>query len=102
MQKNGSPEKQLERVDVKALVHREAAFTSDDVRLLERVLGSPQLGEVRQEFLRLQRETAGKPSPTLLGRLGIGLYLLGHAREAERCLSQVSGNAVATFYRGWR
>ena len=88
MQKNGSPDKPPERVDVKALVHRDAAFSSDDVRLLERALSSPQIGEVRQEFLTLQRETAGaKPSPSLLARLGIGLYLLGHAREADRCLA---------------
>jgi DNA-directed RNA polymerase subunit alpha len=100
VQHNGSPDKPPERVDVKALVHRDAAFSSDDVRLLERALSSPQIGEVRQEFLTLQRETAGaKPSPSLLARLGVGLYLLGHAREADRCLAQVSGNAVASFYR---
>jgi DNA-directed RNA polymerase subunit alpha len=99
--KNGSQEKLLERVDVKALVQRESAFGLEDARLLERLLGTPQVGEVRQEFLTLQREasTTPKPSTSLLARLGIGLYLLGHPREAERYLSHVTGDALAAFYR---
>jgi DNA-directed RNA polymerase subunit alpha len=100
VQTNGSQDKPPDRVDVKALVHKEAEFSLDDVRLLERVLASPQVGEVRQEFLALQREaSAAKPSQSHLARLGVGLYLLGHPREAERYLAHVSGNAVAAFYR---
>ena len=73
------------------------------MRLLERLLATPQVGEVRQEFLALQREASSggiKPSTPLYARLGIGLYLLGHAREAEMTLSRVTGDAVAAFYRG--
>jgi DNA-directed RNA polymerase subunit alpha len=100
--KNGSPEKPPERIDVKSLVHRESAFSLDDARLLERILATPQVGEVRQEFLTLQREASasGKPPMPLLARLGVGLYLLGHPREAESYLSHVTGDAVASFYRG--
>jgi DNA-directed RNA polymerase subunit alpha len=100
--KNRSPEKPPEQGDVKALVHKEGSFTPDEVRLLERLLATPQVGEIRQEFLALQREasTAGKASPPVLARLGIGFYLLGHAREADIALSRVTGDAVAAFYRG--
>ncbi len=103
MLKTRSPDTPLERADVKAIVHKEGAFSLDDVRLLERLLATPQVGEVRQEFLALQREASSgaiKPSIPLYARLGIGLYLLGHAREAEMTLSRVSGDAVAAFYRG--
>ena len=100
MQTNGSQDKPPDRVDVKALVHKDGEFNLDDVRLFERILATPQVGEVRQEFLALQREaSAAKPSPSHLARLGVGLYLLGHPREAERYLAHVTGNAVATFYR---
>ncbi len=100
MQTNGSQDKPPDRVDVKALVHKDGEFNLDDVRLFERILATPQVGEVRQEFLALQREAStAKPSPSHLARLGVGLYLLGHPREAERYLAHVTGNAVATFYR---
>ncbi len=103
MLKTRSPDTPLERADVKTIVHKEGAFSLDDVRLLERLLATPQVGEVRQEFLSLQREASSgaiKPSIPLYARLGIGLYLLGHAREAEMTLTRVSGDAVAAFYRG--
>ncbi len=88
-QLHASSEKIAEPVDFKGLIHKTAAYSVDDVRQLERLLGTPTLPEIRQEFLALQREatSGGKPPPPLLARLGVGLYLLGHAREAERCLS---------------
>jgi DNA-directed RNA polymerase subunit alpha len=89
-----------ENVDFKSLIHKAAAFTVDDVRQLERLLASPYLPDVRQEFLALQREASSTPrtSPALAARLGVGLYLLGHPREAERALAGVTGDAVAAFY----
>ena len=105
MQKNGSQEKTPERIDLKALVHREHPFSLDDVRLLERLLSTPQVGEMRQEFFALQargeclRETSG---PRLDGPLGVGLYLLAGTRgKQERALARVSGDAVAAFLGGW-
>ncbi len=101
-QLHASSEKIAETVDFKSLIHKTAAFSLDDVRQLERLLATPSLPEIRQEFLALQREaTAGTKSPQpLLARLGVGFYLLGHPREAERALAGVSGDAVAAFYHG--
>ncbi len=101
-QLHASSEKIAETVDFKSLIHKTAAFSLDDVRQLERLLATPSLPEIRQEFLALQREaTAGAKSPQpLLARLGVGFYLLGHPREAERALAGVSGDAVAAFYHG--
>ena len=63
MLNNGSPDKPPERIDIKSLVHRESAFNLDDVRLLERLLATPQVGEIRQEFLTLQREASASAKP---------------------------------------
>jgi DNA-directed RNA polymerase subunit alpha len=95
-----SSEKVAEPVDFKTLIHKNAPFTLDDVRQLERLLATPYLSEIRQEFMGLQREasTALKPPPNLAARLGVGLYLLGHPREAERALTGASGDSVAAFY----
>ncbi len=101
-QLHASSEKIAEAVDFKGLIHKTAPYSVDDVRQLERLLATPTLPEVRQEFLALQREatSGGKPPQPLLARLGVGLYLLGHPREAERALAGVSGDAVAAFYHG--
>jgi DNA-directed RNA polymerase subunit alpha len=101
-QLHASSEKIAEPVDFKGLIHKTAPYSVDDVRQLERLLATPTLPEVRQEFLALQREatSGGKPPQPLLARLGVGLYLLGHPREAERALAGVSGDAVAAFYHG--
>jgi DNA-directed RNA polymerase subunit alpha len=95
-----SSEHIAEPVDFKGLIHKSAAFTMDDVRQLERWIATPHLAEIRQEFMALQREanSASKPPSALSARLGVGLFLLGHPREAERALSGVSGDAVAVFY----
>jgi len=91
----------MERVDVKALLRKEGSFGVADAALLEQLLGSPQVGEVRQEILALQREigTTAKPSSSVFARLGIGFYLLGHAHEADQTLARATGDPVATFYR---
>jgi DNA-directed RNA polymerase subunit alpha len=88
--------------DFRTLIHKATPFSLDDVRQLERLLATAYLSDVRQEFISLQREasTGSRMSPSLAARLGIGLYLLGHPREAERALSAASGDAVAAFYHG--
>jgi DNA-directed RNA polymerase subunit alpha len=90
-----------ERVDIKALVRKEGSFTAEDAALLEELLSTSQVSEIRQEFLALQREAnaAARPSSAVLTRLGIGLYLLGHALQAEQTLARVSGDPVVTYYR---
>jgi DNA-directed RNA polymerase subunit alpha len=97
-----SSDKVAEPVDFKTLIHKAGPFTVDDVRVLDRLLATPHLPEIRQEFIGLQREASasGKLPPNLAARLGVGLYLLGHPREAERALSSASGDAVAAFYHG--
>jgi DNA-directed RNA polymerase subunit alpha len=89
-----------ERADIKTLVHKDSPFTFADVQALEAALGTPQVSEIRHEFLGLQRElsTSARPAEPLLSRLGIGLYLLGHAQQAQECLSRVSGDPVAAYY----
>jgi DNA-directed RNA polymerase subunit alpha len=86
--------------DFKALIHKTAPFSTDDVRQLERLLATAYLPEIRQEFLALQREASAssKLAPNLAARLGVGLYLLGHPREAQRALANASGDAVAALH----
>ncbi|HET6323691.1 MAG TPA: DNA-directed RNA polymerase subunit alpha C-terminal domain-containing protein [Planctomycetaceae bacterium] len=103
MSQLASPDKVVaETVDFKSLIHKSGPFTVDDVRQLDNLLATPHLAEIRQEFIALQRESSssGKLAPDLAARLGVGLYLLGHPREAERAFSSASGNAVAAFYHG--
>jgi DNA-directed RNA polymerase subunit alpha len=95
-----APEKVSTAFDFRALIHKSGPFSTEDVRQLERLLATPFLADVRQEILSLQREAgAASRPPGLLARLGIGLYLLGHPREADRALEGATGDPVAAYYR---
>lgn len=101
MSKNASAVLVPEHVDIKGLVRKEGPFGISDVHLLEQLIATPQVGEIRQEFLALERECGptSKPSVALTSRLGIGLYLLGHARQAEQYLARAAEDPLSKFYR---
>ena len=87
-----------EPVDIKALLQNRNPLQVDDFAKLKRALAPDQVATARVEIEALIRsaEASGTPVPQLV-RAGVGAHLLGQHKIAERLLSQVSGDPMATF-----
>jgi len=87
------------RVDVQELLDR-PSFGKTEVSTLYKALCANQVSEVRDavEQLRNRVDSASRPARHDLAKVGIGLYLLGQHRLADRYLSRASDDAVACFY----
>lgn len=85
-------------IDVAAILQSRGPLQIDEFSKLKRALASEQVAAARVELEALIRESEADGVPVgQLARAGIGAYLLGQHKVADRILSQITGDAVAIF-----
>jgi len=91
-----------ETVDINHLMDQNASFGLGEIEQLQHAISSPQVSDVRQAVSDIKNKIAATSDadPKTLSRLGISYYLLSQHRAANECLSQVSGDAAASYYHG--
>jgi DNA-directed RNA polymerase subunit alpha len=85
-------------VELKALLQNKSPMQPDELVQLRKLIGSDQVAAARVEIEAVIR--AAEQSGTPMGqvaRAGIGAYLLGQHKIADRLLSGVSGDPVGLF-----
>ena len=76
-------------------------FGHDQIELMKRTLGGPQVSEIRHTYDRLvQSVQAGTASEQDIVIAGITAYFFGDQLLASELLAGVSNNAMAAYYAG--
>lgn len=88
-------------VDVKSLLQNRNAMQAEELTQLKRALSSDQVAQTRIELDELIRESEASGTPVgQITRAGVGAYLLGQHKIADRLLSQVTNDAVGLYVHG--
>ena len=89
-----------EVISVRELLRERSSFGKAEVGILTKLVGGAMVSDVRREVQGLQTEIdqSDRPEKSLLVRLGIGLHLLGAQGLADRYLSEVPDDPVASFH----
>jgi len=88
----------LDQIDVKSLLKNRNPMQLDEYTQLRRAIGGDQVAATRVEIDALIRESEASGTPLgQISRAGIGAYLLGQHKIADRLLSQVTNDPVALF-----
>lgn len=90
-----------EPLDVKAILQNRNPMQLDELTQLRRALGTDQVAQHRIDIEALVRETEGQNAPVgQITRAGVGAYLLGQHKIADRLLSQINNDAVGLYVHG--
>lgn len=86
-------------VNISELLNLNSQLSLDQVDALRAALVGHQAGDVRQAFTELmQKIDSGGASPHNYARAGVTAYLLSKHEQADRLLSQSSGDGVACYF----
>jgi DNA-directed RNA polymerase subunit alpha len=87
-----------EPVNLKAVLQNRTAMQTEELTQMRKAIASDQVAAARIEIEALIRsaEAAGTPIGQIT-RAGVGAYLLGHHKVADRLLSNVSNDAVGAY-----
>ncbi len=90
----------MDSINLRELLRETSDFGREQVKLLENAMSGAQVSEARQEIeaLRANVDASETPSSAETMRVGIGLHLLGLHADAERYLSYVSEDPIASFH----
>lgn len=90
--------KTVDPIDVKSLLHNRNPLQTEDFAQLRKAVGSDNVAAARVEIEALIRESEGGGAPLgQIARAGMGAYLLGQHKIADRLLAQVPNDPVALF-----
>lgn len=90
--------KTLDPIDVKSLLHNRNPMPLEDYNQLRKAIASDQVAATRVEIEAVIRDAeASGAALGQIARAGIGAFLLGQHKIADRLLSQVPSDSVALF-----
>lgn len=90
--------KTVDPIDVKSLLHNRNPMQIDEFTQLRKAVGSDHVAATRVEIESLLRESEASGTPLgQIARAGVGAYLLGQHKIADRLLGQVSNDPVALY-----
>ncbi|HET6424247.1 MAG TPA: DNA-directed RNA polymerase subunit alpha C-terminal domain-containing protein [Planctomycetaceae bacterium] len=88
-------------VDVKSLLQNRNAMQVEELTQLKKSLSTEQVAQTRIELEALIREAEAGGTPVgQTTRAGVGAYLLGQHKIADRLLSQVTNDAAGLYVHG--
>ncbi len=88
-----------ELINVREVLRDSSSFGAAEVDILMQAIVGNQTSDARQEVeaLRVDLDESNVPDSFNL-RVGVGLYLLGQHKRADRYLANASGEPIACFY----
>lgn len=90
--------KTVDPIDVKSLLHNRNPMPLEDYNQLRKAIASDQVAATRVEIEAVIRDAeASGAALGQIARAGIGAFLLGQHKIADRLLSQVPNDSVALF-----